>query len=574
MGEPLDPLTVNRNSAIWNQDDRIIRGEPTLLGPVLQEYGHAVKEDEGYQRAWAPDDDDMLIYGRTFGSPTRPSATTRAFQADQLLRADELPALESNDEDDSYHSLSEETTVDPESPGNGPSVPALEDSQTRITASIPFRTRSPRTPEEVEFLRVAEQVNPQGYAEAFRRVDVAHRVFVERAVESYCTPRTLFVQRDAQYSASADELDRHANEDLSSQEPATPEASHGDAYTGIHPHPFGSPLDPQPTSNIFQDFRSSLRIRRHRGNPLYVEIPSSTASPASSRSFSSPLSTDTTLSNESLSLASLHNRKRRNLALSQEAISTAQQEWSELSDDIQGNPAKKRRISGHLAREPIIVNARANLTPNNRSRSGSFQNRPLLRKSTSSSLRLDNLITPLSSPSQNNPQVGTVSGQNHNPGSRKSSRASCFSTRLEEERIPSISDDFVEMQANNATPTLAVASPPAHQMPLSVTRAPAALSTSPFQKSSSRNKPSKRSSTSNVTTLVPGNSRISKFSSNSRQKAKTQLPPSLLKEMLDSSSSLSITATVQPKKTVGLKTVDAPQAVRRSKRINERLLRL
>ena len=534
MGEPLDPLSVNRNSAIWNQDDRIIRGEPTLLSPVLQEYGHTVNEDEGYQRAWAPDDDDMLIYGQTFGSPTRSSATTRAIQADQLRRADALQALESNDEDDRYHSMSEETTVDRETPGNGTSVLALKDYQTRITASVPFRTRSPRTPEEVEFLRVVEQVNPQGYAEASRRVDIAHRVFVERAVESYCTPQTLFVQRDAQHSAFADGLDRHANEDLSSQAPTTPEPSHGDAYTGVDPqslnvtHPFGSPLDPQSTRIIVQDFRPSLRIRRHRGNPLYVEIPSSTASPASSRSFSSPLSTDTTLSNGSLGLAYLHNRKRRNSALSQESISTAQQKWNELSDDIQGNPAKKRRISGHLAREPIIANSKAKLTPNNRSRSGSFQNSPLIRKSTSSGLRLDNLITPLLSPSQKNPQVGSVSGQNHNPGSRKPSRASSFSTRLEEERIPSISDDFVEMQANNATPTMAVDSPPAHQMPLSMTRAPAALSTSPFQKPPSRNRPSRRSSTSNVTSLVSGHSRILKFSNNSRQKAKNQLSSSML----------------------------------------------
>lgn len=552
MGEPLDPLSVSENSVIWNHDGRIVQGPPTVLSPVLQEYGDIGPEGGGHQRAWAPDDDDILIYGQTFRSPARSLPTTRAIEAG------------------SYHSLSEETLVDPETPGDRPSVLVLGESQSQRIASVPYRTRYPRTPEEVEFLRVVKQVNPQGYTEASRRVDIEHQISI---------------QRDAQSSGSTDKLDRHANDYLRSQAPATPEINPEDVYTGIHrqssnvTHHFGSPLNPQTVRYILQNSRSSLRVHRTRGSQSQAETPSSTASPASFGSVNRSSSISTISSEDSHATANSRpthpdNRKRKCSSSTEESISAAQREWDELSDDIQGNPAKKRRISAHIARESVIANYNANLTANRRSGSGSFQDSPLLRKSTSSGLRLNTLTTPLISASQSNPEVGEVSGRNYKPGSQTSSRASSFSTRLEVEGIPSISDELVETQANNAISARTADPPLTNSMPLSSPREPAALSTSPFQKTHSRTRPSRRSSTSSVTILVPGHSRVSKSSNNSRQKAKIQLPSPLAQEILDSSSSLSIEATVQPKKTQKAKAVGASQASRRSKRINERLSRL
>ncbi|KAG7005118.1 hypothetical protein G7Y79_00021g049850 [Physcia stellaris] len=549
LGEPLDPLSFHDNSVIWNHNGRIVQGPPKDLITVLQEHGDSGPDDEGYRRAWAPNDDDVLIYGQTLrtlakSSPVARSGATVRGRSPGLTKAREL-----YHDDDSHAAPSGGSFVNPQTPGDR-----------RTIASVPFRIRSPRTQDEVELLRVVDEVNPRGYAEVTRRVDIAHEISIQRKNQS---------------PGSADGLDHHENRILDSTAPVTPGVMPGDTYTAIRPQSpdftprFGSSLDSQPHWDILQGFLSSLRERRTRGNSLQAETPSSTRSPASSGSVNRSSSVSTISSEYSHATAnsrptSSNNRKRSFSASTEKNINAAQREWDELSDDIQGNPAKKRRISAHLARES---------TPNKRSRSGSFQDSPLRRKSTFSGLRLNTLTTPLVTASLSNPEIDEVSSRDYKAGSQISSRVSSFSSKLEIEGIPSISDDMMEMQANNATSAVTVDSPLIDKLPLSSPGEPAA-STSPFQKTHSRTRPSRRSSTSSVTLLVPGRTRVSKSSSNSRQKATIQLPSPLAQEILDSSSSLSIETDVQPKKTQKAKAVGASKAIRRSKRINDRLSRL
>lgn len=582
MGEPLDPLLHDQYQLPWNGDGRIIRYQPAASSPIIREHGNALPEDEGYRQAWAPCDDDVLIYGRTFGSsPTTENAAARGSPPEVAH------ALESYHDDYSLQSLSRESLVDLQTPVGPSSVLVPGNTHDLSTASVPFGIRSPRTQEEVELLRVVDEVNPQGYAEASLRVDIAHQTSV---------------QGNSHSSTSSDRLDHHANQDLCSQTSATREVSEEDTHTGVraqstnvtHHYPsttYSRPIQTTPPfpKTVHQHSRSSLRIRRARGNMSLAGPPSSATLPTSSSSINrhssfSSTSSERTLATANDSSALSGKRKRRSSFSSEQSISPAQREWNELSDDIQDNPAKKRRISAHLAREPVLTKSPANVTINKRSRSESLQDSPLLRKNTPLGLEFNTLTNPQVFDTPLKPATGKVSNRNHKPGSQTSSRGSSFSTRLEEEGIPSISEDFLEMQTPDDTFTMTVESAAANQLPVSATQEPAALSTSPFQNpfSGTTTRSSRPNRTSNVTNPVPGRSRILKPSVNSRQKTKTKFSSVLAQEILDGSSSLPLGATVQSfveqlnkstpsTKAKKPKTLHALQAVRRSKRLNERL---